>query len=59
MKKPDISDKFTMEDIHSIREYNAEKRKELSLEERLKDIKDSADECEKEINELKKSNVAI
>jgi len=59
MKKPDISDKFTMEDIRSIREYNAEKRKKLSLEERLKDIKDSADECEKDINELKKSNVAI
>ena len=48
MNKPNISDKFTIEDIHEIREYNAERRKRLTLKERLADIRKSADECEKE-----------
>lgn len=39
MKKTDISEKFTIEDIHAIREYNAERRKKLPLKERLEDIK--------------------
>lgn len=59
MNKPDISEKFTIEDIHEIREYNAERRKKLSLEERLEDIKKSANECEKDINEFRKKGIAI
>ena len=39
MDKPEISEKFTIEDIHKIREYNAERRRKLTIEERLEDIK--------------------
>lgn len=59
MEKPNISDKFTIEDIHIIREYNAERRKRLSLDERLTDIKKSANECEKDIDKYRKTRVAI
>ncbi|MBP3284327.1 MAG: hypothetical protein J6M02_02375 [Clostridia bacterium] len=59
MTKPEISENFTIEDIHKIREYNAERRKKLSLEERLKDIKDSADKCEKDIEIYRKNKMAI
>ena len=59
MKKPNISEKFTIEDIHTIREYNAERRKKLTLEERLADIRKSANECEKDIDEYRKTRVAI
>ena len=58
MKKPKISEKFTVEDIHAIREYNAEKRKKLSLQERLTDIQKSADKCEKDIDEYRKTKLA-
>lgn len=59
MKKPNISKDFTIEDIHKIREYNADRRKNLSLKERLNDIKKSADKCEKDINKFRKKKVAI
>lgn len=59
MKKPDISEKFTIEDIHTIREYNTERRKKLTLEERLADIRKNANECEKDIDEYRKKRVAI
>ncbi len=59
MNKPNISDKFSIEDIHEIREYNAERRKKLTLKERLADIRKSADECEKDINEYRKDRVAM
>lgn len=59
MEKPNISDKFTIEDIHKIREYNAERRKRLTLKERLKDIKESANECEKDIKEYRKNTLAM
>lgn len=59
MKKPDISENFTIDDIHTIREYNAERRKKMTLAERLSDIKKSANECEKDIDEYRKGKVAI
>lgn len=59
MLRPEISDKFTVEDIHTIREYNAERRKKLTLEERLLDIKNSANKCENDINEYRKRKMAI
>lgn len=59
MNKPDISEKFTIDDIHEIREYNAERRKKLPLKERLEDIKKNADECEKDIDGFRKKGVAI
>jgi len=59
MEKPEISEKFTVEDIHKIREYNYERRKDMSLEDRLKDIKESANECEKDIDEYRRKSVAM
>ena len=59
MEKPETSEKFTVEDIHKIREYNYERRKAMSLEDRLKDIKESANECEKDIDEHRRKSVAI
>lgn len=59
MEKPNISEKFSIEDIHTIREYNSKRREKLNLNERLLDIKKSANECEKDINEYKKTGMEI
>lgn len=59
MKKQEISDKFTIEDIHTIREYNAERRKKMNVKERLEDIKNSADRCEEDIKEYKNTKIAM
>ena len=59
MKKPEISNKFTIEDIHKVREYNAERRKKLTLKERLADKRESANKCEKDIIEYRKKRKAI
>lgn len=59
MKELIISDKFTIEDIHEIREYNYERRKKMSLKDRLADIKNKADECEKEIKKYRKTKIAM
>lgn len=54
-----LSEKFAIEDIHTIREYNTERRKKLTLEERLADIRKSANECEKDVDEYRKKRKAI
>ncbi len=59
MEKLNISEKFTIEDIHTIRRYNSERRKKLPLKDRLEDIKKSANECEKDIEEYRKTKIAI
>lgn len=59
MKKPEISENFTVEDIHAIREYNAERRKKLTLKDRLADIRKSANECEKDIDNYRRTKIAI
>lgn len=47
MNKPDISPHFTTEDIHKIREWNFERRKGMSREEELADIRRGAVEFER------------
>lgn len=59
MKKPFISEKFTIEDIHAIREYNAKRRSELPLKERLADIRRKANACERDIDKYRKTKEAI
>lgn len=44
---PDISPAFTIDDIHKIREWNYERRKNMTREEMLSDIKRGAEECKK------------
>ena len=47
--KPDISTKFTIDDIHKIREWNYERLKDATVDERLMDINKSAEEGLKQI----------
>jgi len=42
MTEYDISDDFTIEDIHKIRVYNFERRKHMTFEERKADIERGA-----------------
>ncbi len=51
--KPFISPNFTIEDIHHIREWNYERLKDASVEERLADINDRGAKALKRIKELK------
>lgn len=54
MEKPVISNNFTIEDIHKIREYHYELTKDMTLEDRIKFYKQGADEIQKEIDEIRK-----
>jgi hypothetical protein len=40
--KPKISSNFTIDDIHKIRQWNYERLKDATLDERLKDIREGA-----------------
>ena len=53
--KPDISPNFTIDDIHKIREWNYERLKNATVEERLTDINESAEEGLKQIEALRTS----
>jgi len=58
-----VSEKFTIEDIHNIRYENYEKTKHMSPQELIKKTNDSADKAIQKINELRakrdKSNLII
>ena len=56
--KPDISPNFTIDDIHKIREWNYERLKDATIEERLKDISEGATEGLKQIEALRTSAIA-
>jgi hypothetical protein len=49
-----ISDKFTIEDIHKIREYNYEKTKNMNTKELSAYYKKGADEFESEIQKSRR-----
>ena len=53
MDKPDISDDFTVEDIHKIREYHYELTKNMTLEEEEEFYKVGAEEAEKKIDKIR------
>ena len=44
VRMPDISVNFTIKDIHKIREYNYERQKNMTDEEKIKDTHISAQE---------------
>ena len=52
---PDISPDFTIEDIHKIRKWNYERRKGMSPQEVIDDIKTGAREFEILIEEARQS----
>jgi hypothetical protein len=54
--KPEISPDFTIDDIHRIREWNYERRKDASVEERLSDISRGAEEARRAIEEIRRKN---
>lgn len=60
MNKPVIKkNSFSVEDIHKLREYHYEKTKNLSIEERIKEINDRANGVKKDIEKARKKKVAI
>jgi len=59
MNKLVISENFTMEDIHKVREYNYERRKNMSAKEYAEDINKGAENGIKRVEKLKKKKVAI
>lgn len=60
MKKPILKkNSFSVEDIHKLREYYYEKTKDLSTEERIKEMSDSAKRVKKDIEKARKKKIAI
>jgi len=55
--KPDISPNFTIDDIHKIREWNYERLKDATIEERLMDINKGAEDGLKRIEAFRASVV--
>ncbi len=53
MTKPILKNSFSVDDIHRLREYHYETTKNLTTKERIKEINDTADEVEKEIEKLR------
>jgi hypothetical protein len=52
--KPEISPNFTIDDIHKIREWNYERRKDATIEERLADINKGAEDTRRAIEEIRR-----
>ena len=55
---PKISPNFTVEDIHKIREWNYERRKDMTTEEIITDTQKGANELLEQIKKLKKNKNA-
>jgi len=51
--KPIISPDFTIDDIHKIREWNYERRKDATTEELLADIRKGAERTRRRMEELR------
>lgn len=56
--KPEISEAFTIADIHKIREWNYERLKDATTAERLEDTKRRADAGWQRIEQLRKQKEA-
>ena len=59
MRRPIIKDSFSVDDIHKIREYHYEMTKNLSREEKIKEIKDKADKVKEELRRKKEERAAV
>ena len=53
MEKPILSDDFTIEDIHKLREYNYEMTKELSTREKMDYYNNKGNEFLKKLEDKK------
>jgi len=59
MTKPIISEDFTIEDIHKIREYNHEVTKDMTFEDRKAYYEEGAAEVLERIEKLKAEKMAV
>jgi len=55
MNKPIISDNFTIEDIHKLREYLSLKYKDVPIEDLKKDLKQSVDRFNERIRLIRET----
>lgn len=55
IEMPYISPKFTIDDIHRIREYNSEVTKNMTVEEKCEYFNSRGKEVQRKIEELKKT----
>jgi hypothetical protein len=53
IQKPQISPQFTIEDIHKIREWNYERLKDATIQERIDEIRRQAEPGIRAIEKLK------
>jgi hypothetical protein len=53
--KPEISPNFTIDDIHKIREWNYERLKDATVEERLEEINKGAEEGLRQIAAIREA----
>ena len=59
MKKPIIKDSFSVEDIHKIREYHYEMTKNLSTDDKIKEIEEKAKKVRKELEKSKNGKKVV
>ena len=57
MEKPILSDDFTIEDIHKLREYNYEKTKDLTRQEKMDYYNNKGKEFLKKLEQEKMQTV--
>jgi hypothetical protein len=53
MNYPDISPNFTIDDIHKIREWSYERRKNMTVEEFNKDLAECSSDFRRELQEIR------
>ena len=59
MNEISVSNKFTIDDIHKVREHNYEITKHMTIEELRNFYKKSADEGERRIDEIRKMKLSV
>ncbi|GMO57802.1 MAG: hypothetical protein Ta2A_03270 [Treponemataceae bacterium] len=59
MTKPTVSPNFTVDDIHKIREWNYERRKDMTFDEYCKDVATGANRILRQIQEIKRNGTRI
>ena len=59
LKEPVLSPNFTIDDIHKLREYNYERRKNMTFDEYKADVANGANRALAEIERLKREKQSI
>ncbi len=59
MSEMTFDNSFSVDDIHKLREQHYEKTKNMTIEERIKEISEGAEEFKKELKERKLKRVII